>query len=329
MKNQVLPSCQRAVGLAKDVFVDEETLDKVALKFSTEDMKIPDWNIPVYPSGRNLIAIDFFMLGNSINFAYRDFITREDFATYYAGQKWSGAMAMWASLKRALDSGLPILEGAYLKDMSDEQVKSIFSGITPIPLVQARARIFREVGSVLTKQYGGYFHNVVEASDHFLFNNGKGLVERLTQDFPSFDDSASYEGERVMFNKRAQLAAGMLYGRFRNQGEFSVQDIDELTVFADYGLPKTMRHLGILRYSPSLGNKVDSQEIIPSKSAEEIEIRAATICAANSLIESINRYIDIKANSERAVNALHIDYKLWAESRNIKSAHHLTPTTDY
>jgi hypothetical protein len=329
MKNPVLPDCELALDLAKYVTINAEAVDLVASRFAAEDMKIPDWRLPVYPAENNPATVDFFMLGNSINFAFRDFDTKKDFTRIYAGQEWRGAMAMWASLKLALDSGEPILDSSYLAQVSDKEVEQIFLGVNQIPLVQERARIFREVGEVLQRKYDGSFYNLVEDSNHFLFNKGKGIVERLTKDFPSFNDSAAYTSLLVHFNKRAQLAPGMLYGRFRNRGVFSVEDIDELTVFADYGLPKTMRHLGMLVYTPELANLVDSQQLIESKSEAEIEMRAGTICAANMLIKKINEYRDTRKNPEKAVNALHIDYKLWSESRNIKSPHHLTKTTDY
>lgn len=331
MKNPVLSSCQRVSSLAENVSINEKAINETAMRYSTEELKIPSWDLPVFPSENYLETIGFFMLGNSINFAFRDFETKKDFSVEYKGQEWKGAMAMWASLKKATDSNMPILSGWFLKNISDKETEHIFLGNTRIPMLEERAKIFREVGNVLDKKYGGYFFNLVRASDGFLFNNGNGIVERLTNDFPSFDDSATYKNEKVIFNKRAQLAPAMLIGKLKDQDpqQFSIEDADELTVFADYGLPKVMRHLNILEYTPELARKVDNQEIIKSKSNEELEIRAATVYAADKLIRKINEYRGVENKSDKAVNALHIDYKLWAESRNIKTPHHLTPTINY
>lgn len=193
MGNLVLPSCQGVMRKAEHVSINSEAVDQVALRFAAEQMKIPSWDLPVFPSSPSPETIDFFILGNSINFAFRNFSTKKDFTTEYAGQEWRGAMAMWASLKRALDLGKPITFGPYLENISDEDVKEIFSGSNPIPLVDERAKIFREVGHVLRMKYGNYFSNLVERSGNRLFNNGDGLVDRLITDFPSFDDFAVYK----------------------------------------------------------------------------------------------------------------------------------------
>ena len=60
--------------------------------------------------------------------------------------------------------------------------------------------------AVLTKKYDGQFSNFLKLSSK-AFNNGKGLVERLVVDFPSFKDLRIYEptNTEVKFYKRAQL----------------------------------------------------------------------------------------------------------------------------
>jgi len=323
--NQVLESTRFLIESPKHVFINKEKLEETAKRLANEELKIPNWNMPTLLEGKTNEVIDFFFLGNTINFAYVDFKTKEKFAVEYQGKTWIGAMAMWACLKKAYETEFPyLLEGGFLQDISVWEFEDIFKGSIRIPLFEERLAIFREVGEVLCNQYDGYFHNLVEESNQRLFDNGKGIVERLTKDFPSFDDSAQYEDRIVRFDKRAQLAPGTLYGRFRNQGEFVVQDIDELTVFADYSVPKTLRGLEILVYEKSLAEKVDNQILIPKHSLEELEIRASTIHASQMLIDRIN---EIKG--QKAVNALHIDYKLWWESRNFSAPHHLTYTTDY
>jgi hypothetical protein len=224
------------------------------------------------------------------------------------------------------------LDGEYLKDISEHELRKTFAGNFEIPLFEERMRLFREVGQVLHEKYDCHFHNLVAASNHRLFDGGNGLVERLTNDFPSFDDSAYFGTYTVRFlvrfNKRAQLAAGMLYGRFRNQGLFQIEDIDELTVFADYVLPKALRDLGILVYEKSLAKDVDNQRLIEAGSDQELEIRAATLHASKMLTDKINEYRSQRGADK--INALHMDYKLWSESRKPEGTqHHLTVTTAY
>lgn len=322
-ENKVLESTKVLVENPKYVFIDKSKLEEVAERFSREELTIPSWDAPVYLEGKSNEVIDFFLLGDSINFAYTDFKTKQKFSSEYNRTEWKGAFGMRACLKKAYEAGIPILDGGYLKQISEEDMKRILKGNFEIPLFYERLKIFREVGQVLCDKYSGHFYNLVEQSNHRLFSNGKGIVERLIQDFPSFDDSTEYNGGLVRFDKRAQLGPGELYGRFRNKGEFKVDDIDELTVFADYVLPKGLRDLGILVYEKSLADKVDSEQIIQAESQEEIEIRASTIHAADDLVNKINKARDDK------INALYIDYKLWSESRVKKGPHHLTITTAY
>ncbi|MBN2459228.1 hypothetical protein JXB28_02995 [Candidatus Woesearchaeota archaeon] len=329
MGNEVLESTRFLVEEPKYVFINREKLEETAKKFADEKLEMPDWHMPVFLEGNSKEVIDFFFLGNTINFCYDDFRRSRDkkikFEASYNGAPYKGATGMWACLKKAYEGDFPeLLDGDFLSDISKFEMEKIFEGNIRIPLFDERLNIFREVGQVLCENYDGHFYNLVEDSDNRLFNDGEGLVERLTSEFPSFDDSAHYDGKLVIFDKRAQLAPAMTYGRFRGEGLMAMEDIDELTVFADYVLPKGLRGLGILTYDKSLADKVDNSIEIPRHSREELEIRASTIHACKMLIDRIN---EIKGPG--SINALHVDYKLWGATRKLPGEHHLTYSTDY
>jgi len=325
--NSVLDSTRFLVEMPEHVFINNKKLEEVAQRFAGEDLPLASWDAPVYPSENNNELIDFVFLANSINFAFTDFETKEKYATDYLDINWRGAFGMIASIKRAMDDSVPILDAEYLSGISRKEMENIFRGNIEIPMLDERQSILQEVGTVLSKKYAGHFYNLVEASAGKLFDEGFGIVERLALEFPSFDDSVEHYGKSIIFDKRAQLAPAILYARFKNQGDFIVDDIDDLTVFADYVLPKGLRDLGILEYSPSLADRVDNQILIPKNSLEELEIRASTIHAADRLIKGVNEL----RNYENPINALHMDYKLWSESRGIKDGkpHHLTETIAY
>jgi hypothetical protein len=323
--NPVFDSIRPVIVNPQYVFINETKLMDIAQNFAKEDLKIPQWNAPNYPPELNNQTIDFIFLENTINFAFTDFKTKEKFTTNYQGRDFKGSAGMVACLKRALDSNIPILEGDFLKNVTKEKMQEIFSGNFEIPMLTERHKIFNEVGKVLTERYDGHFYNLVNSRNK-CFNQGEGAVERLVYDFPSFNDSVDYYQYKVIFNKRAQLACAILYEKFLPQKRL-FEDIDSLSVFADYVLPKGLRDLGILEYESLLSKRVDNQEIIDAGSREEIEIRASTIQASKLLVERINEI----RNNVNPVNALHIDYKLWSESRKISNGkpHHLTPTIAY
>jgi hypothetical protein len=328
-QNPVLESTKILIENPQYVFINQDNLNKTAEKFSQQDLTIPTWESPIHldTSHSPEEVMDYFLLANTINFAFTDFTTKQKFTSKYNGKDFRGAYGMLACLKKAHDLAIPILEGDFLKNISRQEMAAIFEGNFEIPMLKERYEIFKEVGEVLSRKYAGHFHNLVSLSQDRLFFWGMGIIERLVNDFPSFNDSTIWQGRRVCFHKRAQLAAGMLYGRFQNTEEFKMQDTEQLTIFADYVLPKALRDMGILKYEKSLAQKVDNQEIIPANSQEELEIRASTIHASQKLIEKINQ---IKKNPDDKVNALHIDAKLWLESRKPEGTHHhLTPTIAY
>lgn len=324
--NPVLESTKFLINNPKHVFIDYSKLTEIAKIFAEQELELPKWDLPVHTSEKDNNTIDFFFLQNSINFAFTDFKTKEKFSTKYNDIEWKGALGMVGCLKKAIKNNIPILNADYLKNIQKKDMEQIFSGNFEIPMLNERLKIFKEVGKVLTEKYDGHFYNLVEASNNKLFNNGNGLIEKLIKNFPSFDDSAMYKGKKVIFNKRAQLAGGMIYEKFLPEKKL-FKDIDKLTIFADYVLPKGLRDMGILNYDHILEEKVDNQKLIKKNSREELEIRASTIHIADILIKRINKL----RNNKNKINALHIDYKLWSESRKYKEGkpHHLTKTIAY
>ncbi len=319
MGNTVLSSTRYLIDTATFVDIDSEALEKLADTLGAGELVIPKWDVPVYVGEAMEDVIDFVFLENSINFAFTNFTTGEKYCTEYLGTNWTGSYGMLAALKKAIDNGVQLLDGAYLRDITFETMRSIFT--ESIPMLQERFDIFREVGKVLCDKYGGHFHNLYAAANGRLFNNGKGLVELLTSDFPSFDDSGVIDCHLVRFDKRAQLAPAVLQGKYQETPLF--EDIDKLTAFADYVLPKGLRAHGVLVYTPELADAVDKGVLIPAWSREEMEIRAATIHAADRIMRRIN------STREEPITILHLDYALWSTSRKTPGRHHLTRTISY
>lgn len=69
---------------------------------------------------------------------------------------------------------------------------------------------------------------LVEKAEH---SAGK-LVNLIVKEFPSFEDTARYEGRRVRLLKRAQIFVADLYGAFQGEGLGYLPDIGHLTMFA-------------------------------------------------------------------------------------------------
>ncbi|WP_197431171.1 queuosine salvage family protein [Halorubrum sp. CBA1125] len=269
--------------------------------------------------------VDYLLVSNSLNFVYDDIDTQRRFTTEYDGEIWTGAYALWASMRRALDEGRPITDGEYLRTLTLEETKDIFRGDPPIPMIQARHEILTSMGTTLCDIADGHFHTEVSLDEPlWLFDDGNGLVEWLTSEFPrAYGDERTYSGDTVYFDKKAQLSAGILYGRFADRPGFEIPDLDELTVFADYLIPALLRNVGILEYSPSLARKVDEKRPIAENSPEEVEIRLATVHVGEKLLERVN------AGRSEPITAYTLDQLLWLAGRERDLVHHLTETTAY
>lgn len=318
--NPVLPSLKPILEDSKFVTTDEDAIRKIAPELAKEELSLPNWRAPVFIEEDSNRTIEFFFLGNTINFAFMDFSSKQKFEIEYKGN-WTGAFGMFACLKRALDNEIPIWCPDYLENITFEQTEKLFSGKIAMPMIMERKEIFNEVGKVLNDKYRS-FSNLVKASDYKAFG-GNGIVDRLVKDFSSFNDVSEFNGNELMFYKRSQLAVAMPFARLRNTELFKIKDVDELTVFADYQLPKGLKRMGVLKYAESLDERIRKQEIIEKDSREELEIRAHTIYASDLLVKEINK------RGEKKICALEMDYKLWSESRKSTEPHHLTKTIFY
>jgi len=318
--NPVLASTEPVIRNAQHIKLNHGKLQEAAKALTAEQIKPCDWHLPNYIQGDNENTINFMFLMNSINFLFFDPNTGDKFQTEYKGQTWKGSEGMVASLTRALDEGIPVLDPKFLANVTEAEMKHIFRGTPELPLLKERTEIFNEVGQVLQEKYAGSFANLLQAANHRAFDNGNGIVERLTRDFPSFRDSSG----DVQFNKRAQLVVGMLASRLEGTGLFDCPDLQELTVFADYQLPRGLRALGVLEYGPELAATVDNGVQIPKDSQLEKELRAFTVVASKLLQDEVNARPGMNADARG------LDSYLWWSARQDKNSRpHVTVTTAY
>ncbi len=319
---EVLASCGQASDGCRDVIVDEAQIAAVA-----------DWMCfevfpPVTTGGgepkRHGItdtadAIDFVMVTTSINFAYTDFDTKIPWSVTHEGHELVDADGLFLRFEQAIASGTPATSGLWLASATEDQLGAILHGPRPIPMLPERVAVLNQIGQILVDRYDGRFANFVTDCPTAAYAEGQGMLERLVTEFPSFDDGGELHGVAVRFDKLAQLAMSTL----RRLGLVTVDDVESLSVFADYILPAALRAMRVLRYSPELAATVDTGEIVPADSAWEREIRCQTIVACGLLTDAINA-----RRSQPIINA-QLDYRLWSAFHDLIQPHHLTITTAY
>ncbi|HLW00513.1 MAG TPA: queuosine salvage family protein [Ktedonobacterales bacterium] len=299
----VLRSTLPVVQRARQVRLDMERIAGLAARWAAEGWQRPVWDATLHFNDGTERTLNWVLLLDALNFCFWGEANQPRWMVEYGGQTYNGYMAEAASLTRALDEGYPLWDAAYLAELSEADLRQIFRpapGMPEIPLFAERLANACEVGRVLLSNYGGQFARAVEAAG----GSAVALARSIIQDFASFQDVSMYDGAPVRFYKRAQICVADIHGIFGGEGWGKLDDLDQLTIFADYKLPQVLRQEGVLVYGADLAARVDRLELLPPNSPEEVEIRAATIWAGELLRRAL---------SAHGINALasEIDYYLW------------------
>ena len=315
--SQVLSSVSKVIPQLSCLEIDIEKLHEVAINLSKEDFGIN------YEGNPNIVPVEYIrkiMLINTLNFVFTDFST----SVKYKIENLSDTDAMVYQIEKALLEGVPLTQGHYMRDMDLKEFKRIFTGNIEMPMADEKVEILNNVGDTLVTKYDGDWINFIDDGPKKLYDNGEGLVERLVRDFKRFDDHSIFENEKVYFLKLAQLAFWGIH-RELSKSYFFIEDMENMTAFADYIIPVALESFGIVKYSSGLKEKIDSGILIDRDSIEEIEIRSTSIYVTAKLTELINNY----KNEEEKIIIPQLDFKLWTDFHADERPHHLTKTIMY
>jgi hypothetical protein len=320
----VLESVLPVVAASKDVTTDVARVHDVAQWLAFEELPFPRFLLPFAIDLDRDATIDFILVANLMNFAYTDFDSGVRFDQVADGVVYADSDALLYSLHRALLEGVDVLDGAYLAQVTADDLGGVFrGGTTELQMLDERAAILRDAGATLVERYDGRFHNLVATASQSLYDDGNGILELLVQDFPRFDDVAEYDGRTVRFYKLAQLALWFL--EVSLPGGLGISDVHRLTAFADYIVPVGLRVLDIFRYSDALEQTISSGTLIEAGSPQEVELRAHTIYATALLTDEVNAL----RPPELQVIVPQIDARFWLPFHKTHHPHHLTRTIYY
>ncbi|MBW2207279.1 MAG: queuosine salvage family protein [Deltaproteobacteria bacterium] len=318
---EVLESVKRVAKGSQWVSIDKVALNRFSHDLVSRDTEIPPWEDQYHFSGTRQETLAYLLVLDSINFCFWPAPGKAKWEIQYRAESLSGYYALAAALKRAAQSGTPITSAQYWADLSLDTLTRILGQKGDLQLLEQRLENLREVGRVLLTHYEGEAYQLVEAAH----GSAVELARLVARRFASFRDVAQYKGAPVFFYKRAQILAADLYGAFGGRGWGRFTDMDALTAFADYKLPQVLRHIGVLRYTGDLSERVDRGVLLEPGSPEEVEIRANTLWA----VELIRRELRDLGNNLRAFE---IDWILWnlgQEERFRAKAYHRTVTIFY
>ncbi|XP_012545868.2 queuosine 5'-phosphate N-glycosylase/hydrolase [Bombyx mori] len=298
---------------AKHVQIHEEGLDKackeILTSISTSKLEIPDAGTGIHPNVEHPRAVDWVFVADTLNFC---------FWSYSGVLKWtvgghSGYYALEAALDRAIKEGYDITNPEYYSKITTEQLEMIMRGDNEakIPLFTERMSVLHETGAILLEKYNGTFTTCLKEANKSALK----LLEIIVNNFPSFRDEAVYKGQKLGIYKRAQILVADLWNFFggKSWGEF--EDIDKITMFADYRVPQVLVYFGALSYSDELMEKLKNDILLQSGSEEEIEIRGCSIHAIELIKKRLEDALKKTGGDIELPNSGLIDYYLWCYRR--------------
>ncbi len=207
-----------------------------------------------------------------------------------------GDYCFWGDPKWEIQTDLGTMDGSYAImylilnkfkannnfEMSIDEFKKLLKGNVTIPLFEDRYHNLVEMNNLL-KRSGKSFYNLI-----IDLNIDNQLFEFIVSNLDYFKDVSTYDGEEILFYKRAQLLTSDIL-HVREKKEQIDVDYSHLIGCADYKIPQVMRCYGMLEFSDSLADRVDNKVELEEGSKEEVEIRANTLKVIDYIYEKLDR----------------------------------------
>jgi hypothetical protein len=266
-------ACAQVAARARHVTIDMNTLDRYARSLPAEHaLTQPDRQAHLLAGTREELAA-FWLTLDAINFG------SGWFPTLRKRRGRSGYFTVAAGVEKRFKQHGPWTAHALARIGAAEIAHSLGQQ-TGHELMQLFAVSLRDLGWRVAHEYDGRFAAVVDRA-------GASAVElvRTLAGWRCFADASEYDGVRVPFLKRAQIAAADL--ALARVADFD--DLARLTMFADNLVPHVLRLDGVLVFEPGLVARIERGEPIEHGSSEEVEIRACAVHAVERLAALTNR----------------------------------------
>jgi hypothetical protein len=165
-------------------------------------------------------------------------------------------------------------------NMSLDEFNELLKGNGILPLLEDRYNNLVEMNNYLGNKS---FYNIIKDMTTDI-----ELLEHIISNLKYFEDISDYNGNKILFYKRAQLLTSDIL-HVRELKEKIKVDYTHLIGCADYKIPQVMRCYGMLEFSEYLSHKVDNMIPLDENSSEEVEIRANTLQVINYIYEKLNK----------------------------------------
>lgn len=285
--------------LSKDVIAGIKTKDIDIENFSQHEY---------HPNADDPRALNWLLIIDTLNFCF--WTPGDD--TKWKVQGQTGYFALCAAISRAMKEDVDITNPEFFGKITEEKLEHVLRGDDPTtkcPLMAERVQCLHEVGQKLLDKYDGKFENCVLQSK----NSAMALLDLIVTEFPCFQDEAEFAGARVAIYKRAQILVGDVWACFRGEGLGQFEDIQKITMFADYRVPQVLVHYGAMEYSTELLQILNTGILLKNGCEQEVEIRGASIYVVEQLKDMVLKELQEKHPDipTTKVNSILLDHFLW------------------
>ena len=278
--DRIRSACSEVARRAGAVRIDEDGLESLAGLLARERQPAPGIDPAHHHLGEPSATLAFVITLNAINFG------SGYFPRLRKRPGLSGYLTISTRLREHCAREGPWSAEALLRLTPGDCARIL--GQAPEPAVDELmglfARALRDLGSFLLEYHGGRFEGPLETAA----GSAEELVRQLAR-MEFYRDVARYRDLEVPFYKRAQITCSDLAAALEGKGLGHFGDLDRLTLFADNLVPHVLRMLGVLVYDTELVRRIEEEELIESRSVEEVEIRAVALHAVERLGESCRR----------------------------------------
>ncbi|PSN73328.1 hypothetical protein BS50DRAFT_653801 [Corynespora cassiicola Philippines] len=322
-----------SIGVALDMRHTKLAAIAILEEMQKRDYSTKAWSEhELHPKTKDENTVNFIFLMDLLNFSFWSEKPEEErFAVSYREKKWTGYWSLVAAIQRALDDEIPITDPSFWAnedECTEEKLREVFRSDTEeeIPMFAERMKCIREAGRILEEEFDSSVITLIEDAK----GSAAALVNLLAEHFNCFRDEGTYDKKKVRFLKRAQIFVADLWAAFDGEGYGAFNDIDKITMFADYRVPQMLHSLGVISYCPPLEGRMRRLEMIESGHSWELQIRGCSIWA----IELLRREI-LKLEPEAKINAILIDFFLYDLAKEKEKAgedaipHHRTRSIWY
>eukprot|EP00055_Hartaetosiga_balthica_P013752 m.72013 g.72013 ORF g.72013 m.72013 type:complete len:360 (+) comp8365_c0_seq15:302-1381(+) len=279
MGGNVLNSCEKVSSSSTHVSLNKESIKKVAegisLKLIEDEFSLENWGKhELHPSTPCEDDVDWLFVIDTLNFSF----WAEDDAQYaiqYKDRTWTGYWSLVAAINRAIEEGVDMRDPRVYSNLTLEEFNHIFRSSTkhPVPMLETRHEVLTTVGKTLVNRFDGSFKNCIKLANQ----SAQKLLDLVVDSFPCFCDKSTYNDEEVWILKRVQILVADLWGCFKGASWGQFDDIDSITMFADYRVPQSLVFLGMMEYDDFLLELLKKGTLLKNGSPEEIEIRANSV----------------------------------------------------